>query len=44
MRELLVRKMDVRVLTRSADKTQSLPAGTQGVIGDLLDPIILRQS
>lgn len=42
VRELLARKMDVRVLTRSADKTQSLPAGTQGVVGDLLDPGTVR--
>ncbi len=30
VRELLARKMDVRVLTRSADKARGLPAGAEG--------------
>lgn len=42
VRELLARKMDVQVLTRSADKSRSLPAGVQGVIGNLLDPDTVR--
>ena len=42
VRELLARQMDVRVLTRSADKAKSLPAGAQGVTGDLLDPGTVR--
>ncbi len=42
VRELLARNMDVRVLTRSADKAKSLPAGAQGVTGDLLDPGTVR--
>jgi uncharacterized protein YbjT (DUF2867 family) len=44
VRELLVRKMEVRVLTRRADKARSFPAGTQGVIGDLLDPATVRSA
>ena len=42
VRELLACQMDVRVLTRSADKAKSLPAGAQGVTGDLLDPGTVR--
>ncbi len=42
VRELIARKVDVRVLTRSADKAKSLPAGAQGVTGDLLDPATVR--
>jgi uncharacterized protein YbjT (DUF2867 family) len=42
VRELLARQMDVRVLTRSADKAKSLLAGAQGVTGDLLDPGAVR--
>lgn len=42
VRELLVRKMDVLVLTRSADKVRTLPAGARGVTGDLLDPTTVR--
>ena len=37
VRELLARKADVRVLTRSAEKAKGLPAGAQAIIGDLLD-------
>lgn len=40
--ELLARKAVVQVLTRSADKAKGLPAGAQGVIGDLLDPGTVR--
>jgi uncharacterized protein YbjT (DUF2867 family) len=42
VRELLARKMDVRVLTRNADRAKSLPADAQGVTGDLLDPGTVR--
>jgi len=42
VQELLACKMDVRVLTRSAEKAKSLPAGAQGVTGDLLDPRTVR--
>ncbi len=42
VRELIARKVDVRVLTRSADKAKSLPAGAQAVTGDLLDPATVR--
>lgn len=38
VRELLSRKVAVRVLTRSEDKVKGLPAGAEGIIGDLLDP------
>jgi len=38
VRELLARKAVVQVLTRSEDKAKGLPAGAQGVVGDLLDP------
>ena len=40
--ELAARKASVRVLTRSADKTKSLPTGAEGVTGDLLDPGTVR--
>jgi len=42
VRELLARKADVQVLTRSADKAKALPAGVQSVTGDLLDPNTVR--
>jgi uncharacterized protein YbjT (DUF2867 family) len=42
VRELLARKAAVRVLTRSGDKAKGLPAGAEGVIGDLLDPGTVR--
>lgn len=35
--ELLARKAEVRVLTRSGEKAKGLPAGAGAVIGDLLD-------
>jgi uncharacterized protein YbjT (DUF2867 family) len=41
-RELLARKHEVRVLTRSADKAKGLPPGAQSVVGDLLDPYTVR--
>ena len=40
--ELLARKAVVRVLTRSADKAKGLPGGSEGVLGDLLDPGTVR--
>ncbi len=42
VRELLARKAEVRVLTRSGDRAKGLPAGAEGVIGDLLDPGTVR--
>ncbi len=42
VRELLARKVTVKVLTRSAEKAEGLPAGAQGVVGDLLDPSTVR--
>ncbi len=42
VRELLARKVTVKVLTRSAEKAKGLPAGAQGVVGDLLDPGTVR--
>lgn len=42
VRELLTRGAEVLVLTRSADKAKSLPAGAEAVIGDLLDPATVR--
>ncbi len=42
VRELLNRKMAVQVLTRTADKAKNLPAGAQGVTGDLLNPNTVR--
>jgi uncharacterized protein YbjT (DUF2867 family) len=42
VRELLARKAVVQVLTRSEDKAKGLPAGAQGVVGDLLDPGTVR--
>ncbi len=42
VRELLARKMVVQVLTRNEDKAKSLPAGAEGIIGDLLDPKTVR--
>jgi len=38
VRGLLGRGETVRVLTRSAEKSRSLPRGAQGVVGDLMDP------
>jgi len=42
VRELLARKAVVRVLTRSEEKTKGLPAGAEGVVGDLLNPDAVR--
>lgn len=42
VRELLARDVDVRVLTRSAEKVQGLPAGVEGVVGDLVEPETAR--
>ncbi len=42
VRELLARKAEVSVLTRNAEKEKSLPAGSNGVVGDLLDPGTVR--
>jgi len=42
VRELLARKAVVQVLTRSEDKAKTLPAGAEGVIGDLLNPGTVR--
>ena len=42
VRELLARKIVVQALTRSEDKAKGLPAGAEGVIGDLLDPKSVR--
>jgi uncharacterized protein YbjT (DUF2867 family) len=40
--ELLARKMDVCVLTRSSHHAEQLPKGAVSVIGDLLDPKTIR--
>ncbi|MCZ7652109.1 MAG: NmrA family NAD(P)-binding protein [Thermoanaerobaculia bacterium] len=40
--ELVARGVSVRVLTRSAERASALPAGTEAVIGDLLDPATVR--
>lgn len=42
VRELLARDVDVRVLTRSAEKVESLPAGVEGMVGDLVEPETAR--
>ena len=42
VRELLARKVTVEVLTRSGDRAKGLPAGAQGVVGDILDPRTVR--
>jgi uncharacterized protein YbjT (DUF2867 family) len=42
VRELLHRRVNPVVLTRSAEKAKSLPAGVEGVVGDLLDPATVR--
>jgi uncharacterized protein YbjT (DUF2867 family) len=39
--ELLARKEEVRVVTRSAEKAKALPAGVEGVVADLTDPTTL---
>ncbi|HSM50041.1 MAG TPA: NmrA family NAD(P)-binding protein [Thermoanaerobaculia bacterium] len=40
--ELSARGVSVRVLTRSAERAAALPAGTEAVVGDLLDPATVR--
>lgn len=42
--ELLARKADVSVLTRSAEKANALPAGARAVTGDMLDPATVRSA
>jgi uncharacterized protein YbjT (DUF2867 family) len=42
VKELLARNQSVTVLTRSADKVNSLPSGVKGVVGGLLDPNTVR--
>jgi uncharacterized protein YbjT (DUF2867 family) len=42
VRELMARNAEVTVLTRSAKKQEALPPGVKGIIGDLLDPRIVR--
>ncbi len=42
VRELVARKAEVTVLTRTAEKQRALPAGVRGVVGDLLDPVTVR--
>lgn len=44
VRELLARGAEVRVLTRDAKKTGSLPSGVSAVVGDLLDPATVRSA
>ena len=40
--ELLARKIEVRVLTRSSQNANKVPKGAAGIIGDLLDPKTIR--
>lgn len=40
--DLVSRGVAVRVLTRSAERAAALPAGVEGVVGDLLDPGTVR--
>ncbi len=40
--ELLARKIEVRVLTRSSQNANKVPKGATGIIGDLLDPKTIR--
>lgn len=42
--ELLARKAEVHVLTRSAEKAAALPPGAHAVIGDLLDVATVRSA
>lgn len=44
VRELLARKADVSVLTRSAEKAKGLPAGVRPVTGNLLDVATVRSA
>ncbi len=39
VKELLSRKVETFVFTRSAEKAKELPAGVEPVVGDLLDRI-----
>ncbi len=43
VRELVGKDEEVRVLTRDASKSRKLPAGAEGVTGDLLDPATIRE-
>jgi uncharacterized protein YbjT (DUF2867 family) len=42
VRELIARKAEVSVLTRSHEKAKTLPPGSRGIVGDLLDPNTIR--
>ncbi|MBC5773036.1 NmrA family NAD(P)-binding protein [Pontibacter sp. KCTC 32443] len=42
VKELLARDVHVRVLTRSAEKAETLPPGVEPVVGDILDPKTVR--
>jgi uncharacterized protein YbjT (DUF2867 family) len=42
VKELLDRKIGVRVLTRSLEKARNLPRGAESFMGDLLDPQTIR--
>ncbi|HXF59845.1 MAG TPA: NmrA family NAD(P)-binding protein [Candidatus Saccharimonadales bacterium] len=44
VRELLARKAEVSVLTRSPEKANALPPGIRGIAGDLLDPSTVRSA
>src|SRR5436853_4096723 len=41
-RELVARKAELSILTRSAEKASRLPDGARAVVGDLLDPGAVR--
>ncbi len=42
--ELLNRRVDVMVLTRSPESAAKLPSGVRGIVGDLLDPATVRSA
>jgi uncharacterized protein YbjT (DUF2867 family) len=42
VRQLIARKVDVRVLTRNAEKAKALAGGVKPVTGDLLEPATVR--
>lgn len=42
VRDLLARSQHVKVLTRSQEKVKEMPAGVEGVVGDLLEPDTIR--
>ncbi|PRY10162.1 uncharacterized protein YbjT (DUF2867 family) [Pontibacter ummariensis] len=44
VKELFDRDVEVQVLTRSEEKARNLPAGVRAVVGDLLDPRIVRSA